>query len=144
VALAGAAVAEQHDRGAGVDERAGGQGGDGGRRDPGCHRGVEVLQPLEPGEVGLQQAAGLAALGALVDLGGQHLGQEATVGEAFAGGVVGDAGRFGGDGRQVQLAAGDPDGRLSGLLGHRFHAPTSPTSALATSRSDWPWPSPST
>jgi hypothetical protein len=137
VALAGAAVAQQHDRGAGVDERAGGQGGDGGRRDPGCHRGVEILQPLHPGEVGLQQPSGLAALGAFVDLGSQHLGQEATVGEAFAGGVVGDAGRFGGDGGQVELAAGDPDGGLGGLLGHRFHTPTSWISAPAISRSGW-------
>jgi hypothetical protein len=101
VALAGAAVAQQDDRGTGVDEPTLLQGGDGGRRDPGCHRGVEVLQPLHPGEVGLQQAAGLAALGAFVDLGSQHLGQEATVGEAFAGGVVGDPWGFGGDGGQV-------------------------------------------
>jgi hypothetical protein len=75
--------------------------------------------------VGLQQAAGPAALGALVDLGGQHLGQEAAVGEALAGGIVGDRGGLLGDGGQVQLAAGDPDGGLGGLLGHRLsHAPT--------------------
>lgn len=63
------------------------------------------------------QPAGAATVGALIDLGGQHLGQERAVGEAFAGGVIGDPGGFGGDGGQVQLAAGDPDGSLGGRLG---------------------------
>jgi hypothetical protein len=99
---------------------------DGGGWDAGRDRAVEVLQPLEAGEVGLQQPAGPAALGALVDLGSQHLGQEAAVGEPLAGGVVGDAWALVGDGGQVQPAAGDPDGGLGGLLGHRpgGHAPT--------------------
>jgi hypothetical protein len=123
--LARAAVTQQHHRGAGVDERALLQGGDGGRRDAWRCGAIEVLQPLEPREARLQQPAGLAALGALVDLGGQHLGQERAMGEPLPGGVIGDPRVLGGDGGQVQLAAGDPDGGLGGLLGHRLHAPTS-------------------
>jgi hypothetical protein len=101
---------------------------DGGRRDAWCRGGVELLQPLEPGEVGLQGAADAAALGALVDLGCQDLGQEAAVRQPFAGGVVGDPRVLGGDGGQVELPAGDPDGGLGGLLGHGLdgdrHGPT--------------------
>jgi hypothetical protein len=116
---------------AGVDERAGLQSGDSGRWDPGRHGAVEVFQPLGTRESRLEQPPGAAPVGALVDLGGQYLGQEGAVGEPFAGGVVGDPGGLGGDGRQVQLAAGDSDGGLSGRFGHRLHALTS-TAAAAT------------
>src|SRR5919197_712592 len=89
----------------------------------------------------MKQPAGPAACGALVDLGGQHLGQEAAVGEPLAGGVVGDPWALGGDGGQVQLPAGDPDGGLGGLLGHRLHAPTSPTAAWDRPPACWSgWP----
>jgi hypothetical protein len=124
VAFAGAGVAQQDDRGAGVDERAVVERSDGDGWDAGGG-GVELVQPLGSWELGLEQAAGLAAGGALVDLGGQHLGQECPVGQALAGGVVGDAGVLGGDGGQVQLTAGDPDRRLGGLFGHGLHALTS-------------------
>jgi hypothetical protein len=91
------------------------------------------------------QPAGAAAVGTLIDLGGQHLGQERAVGEAFAGGVVGDPGGLGGNGGQVQLAAGDPDGGLGGRFGHRLHAPTSagaatwPTASWSRCRGEKVW-----
>jgi hypothetical protein len=96
--------------------------------DAGRRGGVELLQPLDPWEVGLQGAADAAALGALIDLCCQDLGQEAAVRQPLVGGVVGDPWVLGGDGGQVQLAAGDPDGGLGGLLGHGLdgsrHGPT--------------------
>ena len=126
-------------------ERAGLQRSDGGRGNAGRHGAVEVLQPLHAGETGLVQPAGAAAVGTLIDLGGQHLGQEPPMGEAFAGGVIGDPGGLGGDGGQVQLAAGDPDGSLSGRFGHRLHTPTSadaatrPTASWSRCRGERVW-----
>ncbi len=67
VGFAGAGVAEQHDRLTGVDPRAGGEGGEGGR-DAGDGVGVEVGQPLDAGEAGFADAAGPAAAGAVVGL----------------------------------------------------------------------------
>ena len=95
------------------------------------------------------QPAGAATVGTLIVLGGQHLGQEPAMGEAFAGGVIGDPGGLGGDGGQVQLAAGNPDGSLSGRFGHRLHVPTSagaatwPTTSWSRCRDEWVWSLPS-
>jgi len=119
-------------------DRAGLQRSDGGRGTPGATVQPGVFQPLHAGEPGLVQPAGAAAVGALIDLGGQHLGQERAVGAALVGGVIGDLGGLGGDGGQVQLAAGDPDGSLGGRFSHRLHAPTAAGAATwPTAASSW-------
>jgi hypothetical protein len=69
VGLAGAGVAEQDQGLAGVDPRPGGQRGEGGR-DAGDGVGVEVGQPLDAREARFGDAAGAAAAGAIIDLGG--------------------------------------------------------------------------
>ena len=77
--LAGARVPEQDDWLAGVDPCSGGEGCEGGG-DAGDGVGVEVGQPLDAGETGFGDAAGPAAFGAVVDLGGQDLGEVGQVG----------------------------------------------------------------
>ena len=59
--LAGAGVAEQHDRFAGVDPGAGGERGELGGADRWGRRRVEVGEPLDAGEAGFGDAAGAAA-----------------------------------------------------------------------------------
>jgi hypothetical protein len=84
VGLARAGVTDQHDRLPGVDPRAGGESGKLGG-DAGDGIGVEVGQPLEAGEAGFADAAGAAAAGPVVGLGGQDLGKVGQVGLAFPG-----------------------------------------------------------
>jgi hypothetical protein len=101
--LAGAGVTEQDDRLTGVDPRSSGQRGEGGR-DAGDGVGVEVGQPLEAGELRFGDAAGLAAAGAVVGLGGQDLGEVAQVRLPFPDRDLGEPGSISADGRQFGLA----------------------------------------
>ena len=114
VGLAGAGVAEQHDGFAGVDVGAGGEVARVAGADGGGGVDVEVGEPFEAGEVGFVDAAGAAAFGAVVDLGGEDFGEVAEVGLAFPLGDLGEPGGFGADGGQVQLAGGGADGGLRG------------------------------
>jgi hypothetical protein len=104
VGLAGAGVTKQHDRFAGVHVVPGGEVS----QDRGCDRGdgvdVEVRQPFQPGELRVVDAPSAAPLGAVVDFGGQHFGEVAQMGVAFPPSDLGQAGRFGANGGQVQLA----------------------------------------
>ena len=85
----------------------------------GCDGGdgveVEVGEPFEARELGFGDAAGPAPFAAVVDLGGEDLGEERQVGLAFAGGDLGQPGGFGADGGQVQLAGGGADARPARL-----------------------------
>ena len=119
VGLAGAGVAEQHDRFAGVDPGAGGEVAEGGRGDAGHGVEVEVGQPFDAGELGFGDAAGAAAVGAVVDFGGEDFGEEREVGLPFPGGDLGEPGGFVADGGQVQFAGGGADGGLGGGVGSR-------------------------
>jgi hypothetical protein len=121
VGLARAAVPEQDDRLAFVQvgtcgqvcELAGGDGGD-------C-AGVEVGEPLEAGEAGFGDAAGAAPGGAVVEFGGEDLGEVGQVGGAFPGGDLGQPGSLVADGGQLELAGGDADRGLGGGVGHGGH-----------------------
>lgn len=116
VGLAGARVAEQHDGLAPVDPRPGGEGGDGGIADR-ARGGVELGEVFEPGEAGLDNPAGPAAFVAVVDLGGEDLGEEPAVGEPLLGGLVREPAGFGADGGQVQFPGRGEDRRVRGLFG---------------------------
>ena len=127
--LAGAAVAEQHDRLAFVQvgacgqvcELAGGDGGDG--------VGVEVGQPLEAREPGFGDAPGAAPDGAVVELGGQDFGEVGQVGGAFPGGDLGQPGGLVADGGQLEVAGRGADGGLGGGVGHGGHGMVLPSSS---------------
>ena len=69
---------------------------------------------LSRGKLRVGDPAGPAPSGAVVDFGGEDLGEIAEVGAAFAHRDVGEAGGLGADGGQVQLAGGRADGRLRG------------------------------
>ena len=121
--LAGAGVTEQHDRFAGVHVVPGGEVAQGGGCDAGDGVDVELRQPFQPRELGVVDAPGAASFGAVVDLGGQDLGEVAQVGLAFPVGDLGQAGGFGADGRQVQLTCRGADGGLrGGIDGRRLAA----------------------
>jgi hypothetical protein len=105
---------------AGVDPRPGGEAGELGG-DAGDGVGVEVGQPLDPRESGFGDAAGPAAAGAIVDLGGQDLGEIAQVGVAFADGDLREPGGVGADGRQLELAGGRADRGQRRGVGHAGH-----------------------
>ena len=60
---------------------------------------------------------GPAPAGALVDLGGEHLGQIAPVGHLHPGRLISQGGGLVAHGRQVQITTGGADGRLGRLLG---------------------------
>jgi len=92
-----------------------------GRGDGGDGVGVEVGQPLEPGEAGVGDAAGAAPGGAVVEFGGQDLGEVGQVGGMVPGGDLGEAGGLVADGGQVQLAGGGADGGLGGGVGYGGH-----------------------
>ena len=96
--LAGAGVAEQDDRFPGGHVGAAGEVGQRGRGDAvhGVH--VELGQALEAGELGLADAADSAALAAVVDLGGEDLGEVAEVGASFPHRDLGQPVRLGADG----------------------------------------------
>jgi hypothetical protein len=63
---------------------------------------VELGQAFEAGELGLGDASGAAPFGAVIDLGGEHLGQEREMRLPFTDGDLGQAGGFGADGGQMQ------------------------------------------
>ena len=78
-------------------ELAGGDGRDG--------VGAEVSQPLDPREAGLGDAAGAAPGGAVIEFGGQDLGEVGQVGGVVPGGDLGEAGGLVADGGQARLRA---------------------------------------
>src|SRR5262249_14852112 len=104
VGLAGAGVAEQHDRLALVQVGAGGQAGEDGRGDGRVGVGAEVGQPFDAREAGFGDAAGAAAGGAVIQLGGEDFGEVGQVGGVFPGGDLGEAGGLVADGGQLELA----------------------------------------
>ena len=114
VGLAGAAVTEQHDRLARVDPGAGGQRGQLRGRDARHGVEVELAQPLQPREARFGDSAGAAPLAAFVDLGGEHLGEEAEVGVPFPQRDLGQTLRLVAHGGQVQFPRCRADGGLSG------------------------------
>ena len=83
--------------------------------------GVEVGQPLEAREAGFGDAAGAAPGGAVVELGGQDLGEVGQVGGVFPGGDLGQPGGLVADGGQLELAGGGADRGLGGGVGHGGH-----------------------
>jgi hypothetical protein len=121
VGLAGAAVAEQHDRLSGVQVGACGQARELRGSDGGDGVGVEVGEALEARELRLGDAAGAAAAGAVVEFGGEDFGEVGQVGASFPGGDLGQPGSFGPDGGQLQLAGCGADGGLGGGVGHGAH-----------------------
>jgi hypothetical protein len=60
-------------------------------------------------------------LGPVVDLGGEHLGQEGQVGQPVALGDLAQADGLGPHRGQVQLPGCRADGGLGGGVGHRCH-----------------------
>ena len=96
---------------------------------------VEVREPFQPRELGVVDAPGAAAFGAVVDLGGEDFGEVAQVGVAFPVGDLGQAGRFGADGGQVQLAGGRADRGLRGGVDGRLAWPGGGHDSLPVSRS---------
>jgi hypothetical protein len=62
-----------------------------------------------------------SAPGPLVDLGGQHLGQQGQVAELGALSHLGQTGGIGAHGGQVQLTGGRDDGGCGGGVGHLGH-----------------------
>ncbi len=124
VGLAGAGVLEQHDGFAGVHVVPGGELAEGGGGDRGDGVDVELREPLEPGELGVGDAAGPAAFGAVVDLGGEDLSEVTEVGLPLPQRDVGQPGSFGADRGQVQLPGGRADRRLRrGVDGARGTVP---------------------
>ena len=115
-----APVPEGDDRLAGVDPGASREGGEL-RGDAGDDVGVEVGQPLEAREPGFGDAAGAAAAGPVVDLGGQDLGEVSQVGVPFPDGDLGEAGGVGADGWQFQLAGSRADRGHRGSVGDAGH-----------------------
>jgi hypothetical protein len=87
----------------------GGQVAQGRGSDAGDSVDVELRQPFQPWELRLVDAPGTTPFGAVVDLGGQHLGEVAQVGVAFPVGDLGETDSFGAHRRQVQLAGGGAD-----------------------------------
>jgi hypothetical protein len=117
--LAGAGIPKQHNGFAGIHVGAGGQRDELCAADSGDGVDVELGQPLDPWELRRGDAAGAAAFGAFVDLGGQHLSQEDGVGLAFADGDLGKPCRFGADGGEMQVAGCGGDRRVRGRVRHR-------------------------
>jgi hypothetical protein len=107
--LAGAGVAKQHDRFAGVHVVPGGQMTKVGGLDRRDGVDIEVSEPFQARELGVVDAPRATSFGAVVDLSGEHLGQVGEMGLAFSSCDLGQAGCFGADGRQVQFAGRGPD-----------------------------------
>jgi len=103
VRFAGARFAAEDDRFAVVDPGALGERGDGGLRDGGVVVEAEVLEPLEHGEAGVEQAAALSALGALGDLGFEQGGEVGERRLLRSGGFLGERAEAAAHGGQVQL-----------------------------------------
>jgi len=79
---------------------------------------------------GFGDAAGATAAGAVVDLGGQYLGEVAQVDLAFPDGDLGQPGCVGADGRQFELAGGGTDRGQCRGVGHAGHR-VSPVSRVS-------------
>lgn len=109
VGLSCAGVPEQDDRFAGVQVAPGGEVAQGGGCDARNGVDVELRQPFQPRKLGVIDASGAAPFGAVVDLGGQHFGEVAQMGMAFAVGDLGETCRFGAHCRQVQLTGRGAD-----------------------------------
>ncbi len=84
---------------------------------------------LHARETGLHHTAGPAAGVAVVDLGGEHLGQIGPVGVALAGGHLGQAGGLVAHGGLVQDPTGGADGGLGGSVGEPVHRATPSSSS---------------
>ena len=82
---------------------------------------IEVGQPLDAGEAGFADAAGPAAAGAVVGLGGEDLGEVGQVGLPFPDRDLGQPGGLVADGRQFQLAGCGADRGQGGGVGHAGH-----------------------
>jgi len=121
VGLAGAAVAEEHDRLAFVQVGARCQAGELSGSQGGNRVSVEVGQPFEAREAGFGDAAGAAPGGAVGELGGQDLGEVGQVGGVFPGGDLGQPGGLVADGGQLELAGRGADGGLGGGIGGGGH-----------------------
>jgi hypothetical protein len=118
VGLAGAGVAEQNQRLAGVDPGAAGQVGQGRRRQVGQPGGVEVGESFGARELGLVDPADPAAGVAFIAFGGEHLGQKCLVGQALFGRGFGDADGLVADRGQGKGSAGGVDRGLGRGVGH--------------------------
>ena len=113
--LAGAGLADEDHALAVVDPTALGERGDRGLGDVGVVGEAEVLQALDDRELGVQQPAAFAALGALGDLGLQQRGEVGDRGLLLARGFLGERAEASSDGRQVQLGGVRVDQRLERL-----------------------------
>ena len=80
---------------------------------------LKSARRLIAGEPGFVDAPDAAAFAAVVDLGGEDLGEEPQVGLAFPHRDLGEPGGLGADGGQVQLAGGGADRGLGGVVGAR-------------------------
>jgi hypothetical protein len=121
VALAGAGVAEQHDRLAVVDERAVAEHRDRGRGDVRVGVEVELVERLDPWQSGFVDPPGAASFVADVELDLECLGEELRVRDPPAVRVVAELVEGWGEAGQVQLAAGVCGDRCVGdgrWLGH--------------------------
>jgi hypothetical protein len=102
VGLARTGVSKKDNRLAGVHVPTRGEVAQRRGADSGDGVDVEVGQAFEAGKLGLVDGPGAAPVTAVVDLRRQDLGEELQVGLVFAGGDLGQPGRFGADGGQVQ------------------------------------------
>jgi hypothetical protein len=119
VALARARVAQEDDRLPGRDPGQRLERGERGRRHGGGRGEVEVGEALGAREAGLGDAPLPATGVALLELGGEDLGEEGPVRQAVPGGGLGETGVLGPHGGQPQRPAGAIDGQRRGLLGDR-------------------------
>ena len=121
VGLAGAAVAEEHDRLAFVHVGARRQAG----QLPGAREGaasaLKSASRLMRGKARVGDAAGAAPGGAVIQFGGQDLGEVAQVGGVVPDGDLGQPGGLVADGGQAQLAGRGADGGLRGGIRHGGH-----------------------
>ena len=82
---------------------------------------LKSAKPFQSRELGVVDAPGAAPFGAVVDLGGQDLGEVTQVGLAFPVGDLGEADRLGAHGGQMQFAGGGADrGLRGGIDGRRL------------------------
>ena len=114
MALAGAGVAEQHDGFAGVHVGAGGEVARVAGAMVGTASTLKSASRLRRGNLASLMRRARRRSAAVVDLGGEDLGEVAEVGASFPDGDLGQSGGFGADGGQVQFAGGGADGGLRG------------------------------
>ena len=117
--FSGAAITHEYDGLAGLEVGAGGQGGQLSGLNGGHDVNVEFRKSFHPKEFGFSDAAGAAPLGAVVDFGGQQLGQKHQIGLTLPDRDHGQPTSFGADRGQPQLAGSRTDGGLGGLIASR-------------------------